>query len=108
MTAEGSRDLRAREAVRRGKPPTPNLDRIHEIHEQSEAFFEIIEWLGENTDLRLGRFFKCEGLREPRFSLVGTDRRAQVAVGRYFGIDLDEADRERDRLLEWVREQNGS
>jgi hypothetical protein len=89
------------------KPSTPNLDEMLKVHERSQEFFEIVAWLVENTRIRL----MCGG-NEPggmiTFTEVGTDRIAQKAVGRFFGIDLDEADRERDRLLDWVREQNAA
>ena len=88
------------------KPSTPNLDKMHEVRDQAQAFFEIIEWLAEETDLRLGTQGDAEwgGLRT--FANVGTGRTAQVAVAKYLGVDLDEADRERDRVLEWVQERN--
>jgi len=86
------------------KPWTPNLELMAEVSMRSQELFEIIEWLAENTDLRLCRTWQSGHDRV--FTLVGTGRPAQKAVARFYGIDLDEVDREKVRLLEWVREQN--
>jgi len=105
MTDETSTPADAGESVvpndaipKRDTPPTPNLDKMVAVKEKSELLSRFVDFLdGEdyaicaNTDDEYGYT-----------PIYGT----QVArlFAEFFEIDYDEAERERQRLLEWIRE----
>lgn len=91
-----------------GYPATPNLDRMALSKEAASEFFEIIEWLAENTEMRLGTLTAVSWSSEPRFVPAGTSPNAKRAVSKYFGFDYDEALKEQDRVLTWVQETQRS
>lgn len=74
------------------------LARIAEVQPESQSISDFIDWLSAQ------RLYICEtadGVRDTRFSPILESREALLA--RYFGIDLQEAERERRDVLAGLR-----
>ena len=103
-------------------PKTPELDKILEHKEVSQAIGSFLDWLeyeaefgpkkGEgrkaairatklnDSPVKLCIFDDDTGEWEP------VRLRIEEMLARYFGIDLNEVEKERFAVLEYVREQN--
>jgi hypothetical protein len=89
------------ELVHEKKIKTPMLDKMLEVKDKSQTIGDFLEWIGH---------------REPRLYLCEVDQDAEQyypsfpgiekLLAEFFGINLDEAERERRRLLDYVRNQN--
>ena len=104
-------------------PTTPELDKITEHREFSQAIGSFLDWLEHEAELgpkkgegrkaairatklnaspvKLCIFDDDTGEWEPVYL------RIEEILGNYFGIDLNKAEKERLAVLEYVRKQNG-
>ncbi len=78
-------------------PPTPTLDKIKDVHEQSEAIGAFLEW-GQEHGL-----FMCRC--NPRTSDYYFAESIDDLLHLYFGIDAKEEEREKRAVLEYIRSQ---
>ena len=83
------------------QPPTPALDKQSQaINEGSETIGDFLEWLKSHgyviAEYKENRFIGVEFLEPAHKS---TER----LLAEYFDVDLDECQRERDALIEWLR-----
>lgn len=106
------------------KPSTPNLDKMLEVKTQSQTIGEFLEWLKEQRYL-LGQYLyhvqdaqydECYGVddecpwqqhnwhHETFAPAIGTG--TQRLLARYYGIDLEAMNAEREELLEHLRRLN--
>ena len=77
---------------------TPTLDKIKEVHEQSEAIGSFLEWGEEH------RLFMCRyNPRTGDYDAAGT---IDDLLHLYFGIDAEEEEREKRAVLGYIREQH--
>jgi hypothetical protein len=105
-------------------PKVPELDKITENREVSQAIGSFLDWLEHeaefgpkkgdgrkaavratklnNSPVRLCIFDDDTGEWEP------VRLRIEEMLGLYFEIDLDKAEKERLAVLDWVREQNAT
>ena len=103
-------------------PKTPELDKITEHREVSQAIGSFIDWLGTDaefgpkkgdgrkaavraTKLNASPVLLCvfdEDMGEYEPVRLGIEE----MLSRYFEIDLNKAEKERGKVLEYVREQN--
>lgn len=74
----------------------PELDKMLEVQEQSQAIGEFLEWL-QSQGIILSRF------DDESDALVGTHRSIERLLADYFEIDLDAVERERRVMLERIR-----
>lgn len=74
----------------------PELDKMLEVQEQSQAIGEFLEWL-QSQGIILARF------DDESDALVGTHRSIERLLADYFEIDLDAAEREKSLMLERIR-----
>jgi len=82
-------------------PPTPTLDKILELREQSQIVGEFLDWLGEQG-IHLGRYPTRSDGSSSDFMLPifeGHD----ALLHRFFGIDPEAEESERRAVLEHVR-----
>jgi hypothetical protein len=89
-----------RKAPRR--PGMPESQRLIAVSEQSQAIGEFLDWLNFELEItfcvldeRTDRFRSARGM--------GVFTSTERLLARYYGIDLDRVDRERGRLLAWLR-----
>jgi hypothetical protein len=83
-------------------PETPNLDKAHEVHKQSQAIGDFLEWvrLASDTHERLlFAFYRGDVLIPASYNI-------QQLLAEFFGIDYDAMERERWALLEYMRAVN--
>ena len=77
---------------------TPTLDRMVEIQEQSQLCGEFLEWLQSKYTM-----FDKKIKRESPFMDVMRDNgdyvNTEKLLAEFFGIDLDEANKEKSMLL---------
>lgn len=79
------------------QPPTPNLDKMLKVQPDSQIIGEFLD------DFLLRKYRLCtwdedqQCFMMERYSIQGI-------LADYYGIDLDEMEAERMRLLEYVRE----
>lgn len=78
--------------------PTPEMDKIKAVQDQSQTIGEFLEWLSEEG------FTICE-LAEDRDLFLPHRRSIEERLGDYFEIDTEEAERERQRILDAIRDQ---
>lgn len=77
-------------------PPTPELDRMGEVHDHSQAIGEFLGWLG-NQGIALCRFDKES---ESYFmDYVSIEKR----LAEYFEIDLNKVEQERRTILKHLQ-----
>ena len=81
------------------KTDTTELDRIQEVHEDSQRIGEFLEWL-------LGEWSgsECDECGDETFIHMIQTREQLLA--NYFEIDLAKAEKERQALLDAVRAEN--
>ena len=85
-------------------PDTPTLDRIHQLHQQSEAVGEFIEWLGlEGYTIAVPSGRRNEGHRD---CLDPAIVNRNDLLHRFFGISQEQEDAEREMVLEHLRNTN--
>lgn len=80
------------------KLKTPTLDEMVEIQEQSQLCGEFLDWF-----LRKYTVFDRKQKRESPYANVmgnGDYINKEKLLAEFFGIDLDEAEREKDMLLQ--------
>jgi hypothetical protein len=75
-------------------PPTPALDKMVAVSDQSQAVGEFLEWL-EQDGLTLAR------IRADQY--VAIHETTEALLARYFDVDLDAAEREKRAILDAIR-----
>jgi hypothetical protein len=85
------------------KIKTPELDKINAVHGESQAIGNFLAWLQENG-MFVASYIKVQGYRDEQAFPVSDN--TEKLLARYFGIDLDKAERERVRILDACREAN--
>jgi hypothetical protein len=88
-----------RKAPRR--PGMPETMRMVAVSTQSQQIGEFLEWLESSTELVIGAY-DGTGRLWPSYPSI------QELLARYYGIDLDRVDRERMRLLAWMRKKGSA
>jgi ribonuclease HI len=77
---------------------TPELDKVKNIQEKSQAIGEFLEWMGCNG-IHLAKYHEnSDYLREHRVS-------KESLIAEFFHIDLKKVEEERQQLLESCREK---
>ena len=74
---------------------TPTLDKIKEVHEQSEAIGAFLEW-GQEHGLFMCRY----NHKSQHYDFAGS---IDALLHLYFGIDPAEEERERREILQRIR-----
>lgn len=87
------------------KVATPELDKMLKVQDENRIVVSFLEWLGEQ-EIVLARWFnpECDYCNEDRL-LSMTETKEQL-LARYYSIDLNKAEAERQALLDDLREQN--
>jgi hypothetical protein len=100
------------------KPLYPECDKMHKVHEKSQAIGEFIEWLHDEKHIVFAKYHKhtencysedgrrmaCgmwEGTLYPEFVLINS------ALAEFFGIDLNKVEEEKRQILEEQRRLYG-
>lgn len=78
---------------------TPTLDRMLVIKDESQKVGNFIEWLAEKGYV-IARY---GSMRNTRDTLMPDYQTTEKRLAEYFGIDLDEAERERLKILKGLR-----
>lgn len=66
--------------------PTPNLDRIDEIRKKSEAAGDVLHWIRKHS----------------MYELDLSGREIEEVLADYYGVDLQEAQREADKIKDAI------
>jgi hypothetical protein len=82
----------------------PNCEKAHQVHDQSQAIGEFIEWLQDEKGILLAQWEKG---RVAVQRLMPAHKDIQRLLAEFFDIDYDEMQQEKDRLLEYVRQRAG-
>ena len=84
---------------------TPELDKMVEIGDESQKIGEFLEWLSsEEIELAEWTGFCCDECGEEiLMNMIMTE---EQLLAKYFGIDLEKAEKERQAILDNIREQN--
>lgn len=107
------------------QPATPTLEAMSEIHPQSQAIGEFLEWLSTEKSIVLAEVHRhgpqCEGWdhEEGRFDPGSRPRcdfqdgdmhfasySIEKLLAEFFEIDLNKAEQEKRALLDFVRRYN--
>ena len=80
---------------------TPELDKMRAVRDRSQIIGEFLEWLTGEEGTTLCKVIIRGGLAHDK--VVPCVESTEKLLGRYFGIDLDAADREQRKLLEELR-----
>lgn len=76
-------------------PPTPELDKMKSVKDQSEIIGGFIDWLSCNQ-LEI-----C--IRNPDDDLFPVRKSIEQLLAQYFKINLNKCERERQAVLSYVR-----
>lgn len=93
-----------RKALRR--PGMPESARLSAVSSQSQPIGEFLDWLNYDLGVTLcvlddhDRFQPARGM--------GVFTSIEQLLARYFGIDLERVERERRRLLAYIREKGNT
>lgn len=100
--AESFANMTSEEAakIRPGFPQTPELDKIRRNKNDSQKLGKFLIWLGENNIVLAERL---EGTLHLRALFESTEK----LLARYFEIDLEKVEQERQALLAYQRKLNG-
>lgn len=79
---------------------TPTLDKMMTVKDESQKIGNFIEWL-QAEHIVLAKYQKVRGYREEL--LLPEHFTTEKLLARYFGIDLEEAERERCKILAGIR-----
>jgi len=95
------------------KPFTPELDKISESHDQTQAAGGFLDWLITQENITLCRYH--DGLMEDGDEDIDNPegwypyhRSIQAWLAEWRDIDQDVAEKERVALLEWIRQERES
>lgn len=83
------------------RPGMPECARLAAVSGESQRIGEFLEWLAADTEYVLGTFDDDDRLW-PAHPPV------QKLLARYFGIDLDRVERERGRMLAYLRRRGSA
>lgn len=84
------------------KVATPTLDKLGLVQTESQVVGAFIEWLGEQGIVLCSAAKSCDTWLGDK-SLAPIGESTDKLLARYFGIDLDAAERERVALLNEAR-----
>ena len=105
------------------EPNTPMLDKIKHIHEVSQEFGAFIDWLHQDQEIHFMRpahmhggdsdvqFVEMNECRDPddcrayRDIMVSVTTKTEELLARYYGIDLKQAEEERESVFAFLREK---
>ena len=96
------------------KPPTPTLDKMLAVKDKSQIIGNFLEWLGEEG-IELAQYHKhkptCYDCKENRLCQLYEGDLIPIhlpseKVAQYFDIDLNEAEREKRKILEMIQDAN--
>ena len=80
-------------------PPTPTLDKMREVKDQSQAIGEFLEWLASEKNVHLAQ--SVDGHNYPQHFPYQTE----ALLAEFFDIDLNEAEAEKRAILDHIRSQ---
>ena len=96
---------------------TPELDKLHAVHEKSQACGEFVEWLGTEKRIVLAMpHTHTSYCRDEHWhlncdvhsgELVGVHVGINKLLAEFFEIDLDKVEAEKCALLDEIRKANG-
>jgi hypothetical protein len=79
------------------QPATPTLDKLRFVKDKSQAIGEFLEWLMGEQKVQLMLYHE----------LAPERRNIERLLADFFEINLDEVEKERRALLDWMRKVNG-
>jgi len=82
-----------------GYPETPECDKMHAVHDQSQAIGEFLEWLEGPKRLVIAGY-----LNEDSNNLQPVHINTEKILAEFFNIDLNKADDEKRAVLQWMRD----
>lgn len=86
---------------------TPELEKINTHHEDSQKIGEFIEWLNDDQNITLCTYVRhCDADYEDHDIYAPVTLAIVDLLAKYFGVDLDKAEKERVALLEEIRATN--
>lgn len=80
------------------KVPTPELDKMQKVKDQSQVVGAFLDWLQNETDMVIGAW--------ERERMYPVHKSIEELLAEYFEIDLNKVERERRALLDAIREDN--
>lgn len=86
--------------VQDGPPVGPNLEKMTKVSDTSNVAGDFLRWLQDTKHIILAQRSPSTNRLNP---VPATDLQINRWLAEYFGIDYDEMERERLRLLNWVR-----
>lgn len=83
---------------------TPELDKMLAVQDDSQKIGGFLQWLTEQ-EIVLAEWSEDVGCRSGG-EYINVDQTTEGLLAKYFGIDLDKCEPERQALLDAVREDN--
>ena len=84
------------------KENVPTLERMFELQEQSQVCGEFLAWLQK----KYAMFERKISREEPVYYGAGDYINTEKLLAEFFGIDLEEAEKERGQLLQKTKSEN--
>jgi hypothetical protein len=83
--------------------PTPELDKMLAVKDQSNALGEFLEWMGSKGLWICRSATKEDDITEG--TLLPVYKSTEVMLAEYFGIDLNKAEKEKRAVLEELQKK---
>lgn len=86
------------------EPPTPNLDKMLKVHDSSQAIGEFITWLHDEQGINFMVWRRYnEAVFGGEWSGIGED--TEHLLARFFNVDLEVAEQERQTFAEYKKKR---
>lgn len=84
----------------------PECEKLLKFSKKSQMIGEFLEWLRNTKEITLARWDKdeCDFCRTEDDVLVPAYDATEKLLAEFFGIDMDKVEKERQQLLEELRE----
>lgn len=80
---------------------TTEIDKMLSVQEESQIIGEFLDWL-ESQQIILGKYTQLEGMRDEWLMPISTSFSQLLAD--FFGIDLNQVEKERRKILQALME----
>lgn len=86
---------------------TPQLDKMLEVNPQSQVIGEFLEWLRNKKKYAIC-FLYADRIddEEDTLSFEPIEQPIEQLLAEYYGVDLNEAEKERTLILQSIRKDN--
>jgi hypothetical protein len=89
------------------EPQCPECEKLSKVSKQSDPIGQFLEWLKNARGYKVAEYITDpHSYRGEDQILVEVKETTEQLLADYFDIDLEKVEKERQMLLNWLREEN--